>query len=326
MTQQEGGKDTAILIVTYNSAHVIGECLAAAMATKAEILVIDNHSQDRTAEVVRGFPVTLIANGENRGFAGAVNQGVRRTSAPYLLLLNPDAILATEIGTLRDLLRNPGVGAAAGLLTSETGRIQTGFSVRRLPTPAALGFEVLGVNRLFPSNPVNWRFRCFDLDLASDAVIPVEQPAGAFLMFRRQCWEELGGLDERFHPLWFEDVDFCARLKQAGYQILLASQVRAKHTGAHSILNMALEIRQIYWYGNVLRYSSKHFPPRGRKTVCASVIAGAGLRGLGSAILWVVSGRKRQVGVWREVARLAVRCFAGHPGWDEIPKQGGAPN
>ncbi len=324
MTQESPRKDTAILIVTYNSAHEVGACLEAALLTGAEILVIDNASTDATVEAVRAYPVRLIANRDNRGFAGAVNQGVRATEAKYLLLLNPDAVLLTGIGALCEECSRPSVGAAAGLLTGAYGRPQAGFTVRRLPTPLALSFEVLGLNRLFPRNPVNWRFRCFDLQLRGTAVLPVEQPAGALLMFRRECWEELGGFDEQFHPLWFEDADFCARVKGLGKEILLVPRVVAKHVGAHSILNMALEIRRLYWYGSLLRYAAKHFSPSGRKLVCASVFLGAIVRSLSGlpAQRQVQSGRGGAG--WKDVARLAARCFLGQPGWAE-KRNGGAP-
>ncbi len=316
MTQDGCLKDTAIVIVTYDSALEVAGCLEAALRTGAEILVIDNGSRDGTPEVVRRFPVRLIENRDNRGFAGAVNQGVQVTTADYILLLNPDAILLTGIGPLRDACAQPGVGVAAGLLTDSAGIPQAGFTVRRLPTPVALSMEVLGLNRLFPRNPVNWRFRCFDLHLRGTAPVRVEQPAGALFLFRRECWEALGGFDERFHPLWFEDVDFCARLKLSGKAILLVPEVVAKHAGAHSILNMALEIRHLYWYGNLLRYAAKHFARSGRTLVCLSVFLGAILRLLGTAI------QLRGGSVWVKVARLSARCFFGRPGWDGQRKVG----
>ncbi len=303
--------DTAIVIVTYNSARELGACLEAALLTGAKILVVDNASQDETVAVAARYPVELIANPTNRGFAGAVNQGVAASRADFILLLNPDAVLAGGIAPLRSLCKKPGVAAAAGLLTDGSGRPQLGFTARRLPSALALCFEVLGLNRILPRNPVNWRFRCFDMDLRGTAPIRVEQPAGALFMFRRDEWEELGGFDERFYPLWFEDVDFCARLRQRGKAILLSPEVVAKHTGSHSILNMAREIRHLYWYGNLLRYASKHFSPPSRKLVCASVVMGAGLRYLGD----VLSGHKQngETGVWKEVARLAIRSFSGAP-------------
>jgi len=314
MTHDGCLKDTAIVIVTYDSAHEIGGCLEAALRTGAEILVIDNGSRDGTADVVRRFPVRLIENRENRGFAGAVNQGVKATTADYILLLNPDAVLLTGIGPLREACAQPGMGAAAGLLTDSAGIPQAGFTVRRLPTPVALSLEVLGLNRLFPSNPVNWRFRCLDCNLSGTAPVRVEQPAGALFLFRRECWEVLGGFDERFHPLWFEDVDFCARLRLSGKGVLLVPEVVAEHAGAHSILNMALEIRHLNWYGNLLRYAAKHFARSGRNLVCLSVFFGAILRLLGT-FLGMNQGI-RGGSVWVAVARLAARCFFGRPGWD----------
>ena len=311
--------DTAILIVTYNSAEVIGACLEAALRTGAEIWVIDNGSVDTTGAVVARYPVHLILNKLNHGFAGAVNQGVRACQATYLLLLNPDAVLTGGIEKLRTECQSSDIGAVAGMLIGETGLPQAGFTVRRLPTAAILSFEVLGLNRLFPRNPLNWRFRCFDLDLNDTANRVVEQPAGALLMFRRDVWQILHGFDEQFYPLWFEDVDFCVRIQSLGKAILLVPKVTAKHTGAHSILNMALEIRESYWYGNLLKYATKHFSPSERKLVCVSVVLGAVLRFFNG----LPSRGMKDVEVWRSVGQLAIRCFSGRPGW-ENESNGGA--
>src|SRR6185437_7858278 len=154
-------------------------------------------------------------NTENQGFAAAVNQGVRAVDAEYLLLLNPDAKLLTGIDALVDASRQ--FGLAAGKLVDAVGNPQRGFNLRRFPTTASLFFELAGLNRLWPSNPVNREYRCLDRD--PDQGGPVEQPAGAFLMFRRDVWQRLNGFDEQFHPVWFEDVDFCRRAVDAGFQI-----------------------------------------------------------------------------------------------------------
>jgi len=316
MTQGEAANDTAIVIVTYNSAQQIEACLTAAMRAGAGIWVVDNCSHDDSVQRVRAFPVHVIANSENRGFAAAVNQGVQASDAKFILLLNPDAILETGIEELREQCNLPGVAAAAGLLVGPDGAPQRGFTVRRLPTPLALIFENVLLNRIWPGNPVNWRFRCFDLDLSGLGPRRVEQPAGALFMFRRDEWENLGGFDEQFRPLWFEDVDFCARLLGAEKEIRLVPAVTAKHTGAHSILNMALEIRQFYWYGNLLRYSLKHFPALDRKLVCCSVVIGSVLRFWGGVFRG--ANAVEQFQVHRGVVSLAIRCFRGLPGWDAV--------
>jgi GT2 family glycosyltransferase len=236
-------------------------------------VVVDNASSDDTVERIRGRAgVRLIANPDNRGFAAAVNQGAREAGqAEFRLLLNPDACLASPLDNLIEATRR--YGLAAGKLVGEDGRAQTGFTLRRFPTPAALVFELLGLNRMWPGNPVNRRYRYLDRDL--DQPGPVEQPAGAFLMARRDVWERLGGLDERFHPVWFEDVDFCRRAANAGYRIEYVPSVTARHAGGHSVSQLPRRYRAMYWCDSLLKYAVKHFRPLAYRGVCAAVIVSA---------------------------------------------------
>lgn len=269
-------RDLAILVVTYNSALEIEACLEAALATGAEVLVVDNASQDDTAAKVTSLGARLIRNTENVGFAAAVNQAVRATSAPLLLLLNPDAVIERGIECLAAACSMPKAGFAGGKLVDNAGVVQKGFCVRRLPGALALGCEVLLVNRLWRRNPVNWQYRCLGMDYSVPC--EVEQPAGAFLMFRREVWDRLGGFDERFHPLWFEDVDFCRRAREHGFTGFYVPDAVAKHTGAHSLRQISLESRQLYWYGNLLRYASKHFSHVEKGALCLAVVLGSVVR------------------------------------------------
>jgi len=263
----------AAVVVTYNSADCLSECLAAAIRECSEVVVVDNASSDGSAAKARLVPgVRLIANTHNAGFAAACNQGFRAAGAPYVLLLNPDAVLETPLQPLIAALSQPRTGCAAGALTGPDGRPQAGFTVRRFPTPGALAFEALGINRIWPGNPVNRPYRCLDLDLSQAQA--VEQPAGALLMVRRDVWERLGGFDERFAPLWFEDVDFLLRAAQAGFQTWYDPQVRARHAGGHSIGGLKTDVRQAYWYSNLLEFAAKHFSPWWIRAVGGAVIAG----------------------------------------------------
>jgi N-acetylglucosaminyl-diphospho-decaprenol L-rhamnosyltransferase len=243
------------------------------MAPSLTPVVVDNASSDDTVERVRSRTgVRLIANPGNRGFAAAVNQGAREAGQPeFLLLLNPDAFLATPLDNLIEAGRRHGL--AAGKLVGEDGRAQQGFSIRRFPTPAALVFELLGLNRMWPGNSVNRHYRYLDRD--PDQPGPVEQPAGAFLIVRRDVWERLGGLDEQFHPVWFEDVDFCRRAADAGYQIEYVPSVTARHAGGHSVGQVPRSYRAMYWCDSLLRYAVKHFQPLAYRGVCAAVIVSA---------------------------------------------------
>ena len=259
------------VIVTYNSGEVILSCLDALseMAPGVIATVIDNASTDKTVDLVRQRTavnpcVTLVANPENRGFAGAANQGVHQTAGDPILLLNPDVQLRTPLTPLIEACRKHGL--AAGQLTAADGRAQAGFTIRRFPTPASLAFELLGINRLWPRNPVNRHYRYLDRDLNCEGL--VEQPAGAFLMARRDVWERLGGLDEDFHPVWFEDVDFCQRATAAGYGIQYVPQVRGQHLGGHSVRKLPAGRMEVYWYDSLLRYGAKYFRPWPYRGIC----------------------------------------------------------
>jgi GT2 family glycosyltransferase len=291
----------AIVIVTYNSALEIGACLDALTGlSDVEIVVVDNASADGTVAEVRRRGVPLIVSPKNSGFAGGVNKGVRDTTAPLVLLLNPDAIYESGIDALAAEFDDARVGAAGGMLTDARGVPQAGFTVRNLPGPGVLMLETLGLNALFPNNFLNWHYRCSGIDLLQSAI--VEQPAGAFLMFPRQVWENLAGFDERFWPVWFEDVDFCARVRQAGLMVKYNPAARARHAGAHSVGTLSLEIRERYWYGSLLEYASKHFTPTANVGVCLATLLGVCPRAVRA---FPRHGKKAFV-VYGAVGRLAV--------------------
>jgi N-acetylglucosaminyl-diphospho-decaprenol L-rhamnosyltransferase len=302
--------DIGIVIVTYNSAAEIGASLDAALKTGAQVVVVDNASEDATLAEIRRRDVPLIANSSNRGFAAAVNQGFAVCDRTYVLVLNPDAVLAGPLEPLRDACAQPGVAAAGGCLVDSKGRPQVGFMVRRFPTPAALIMEALLLNRVWPRNPVNRRYR--ELDLNPSVACQVEQPAGALLMVRRAVWRETGGFDEAFFPLWFEDVDFCRRVAGRGYRLLYVPAVVAKHTGGHSISRLTVEMRRFYWYRSLLRYSARHFRPFAFRATCLAVVTGSFLRMMAEA---VSQWSPKPLAVYWEVVWFASRCCLF--GWGE---------
>lgn len=265
--------------------------------------MIDNASTDRTVEKVRTFPnVNLVQNRQNRGFAGAVNQAVSSTEADFALLLNPDVTLLTAIDQLVEASAT--YGLSAGKLVDQGGVAQTGFTIRRFPQSSTLAFELLGINRLWPGNPINRRYRYLDRDL--DTGGPVEQPAGAFLMFRREVWEKLGGLDERFHPVWFEDVDFCKRAIENGFRIEYVPQVIASHEGGHSVGQLRAGCRTVYWCASLLTYAAKYFSRWEYRLICLTTVLGS-LPRLGLGVI-----RERSftpASTWFSVVQLAVRRF-----------------
>ena len=291
---------TGVVVVTYNSAEVIERCLDS--CGDLPVVVVDNASHDGTRDLVRRRSgVKLIENAGNRGFAFAVNQGAAVLDAELILILNPDVALTTGIAALESACTSDGAALAGGRLVDEVGSIQSGFTLRRFPMPMTLVFEVLGINRIMPLNPVNRRYRCLDVDLSRPA--EADQPPGALLMFRRDVWQRLGGFDTRFHPIWFEDVDFCKRARNLGLKIQYVPEVTASHRGGHSIAGMNWCCRELCWYASLLRYAFKHFRPYAYRGVSAAVVLGSMFR----AVIGMVRRRSfKPIKVYSKVARLAV--------------------
>jgi len=271
------------------------------MAPHVSTVVVDNASSDRTVDLVRARGgAKLIANEQNRGFAAAVNQGTSEADrGDFILVLNPDTELLTAIEPLVESAGRDGL--AAGRLLDTAGNTQAGFTIRRFPTPLSLAFELLGLNRLWPSNRVNREYRYLDRDLNQPG--PVEQPAGAFLMFRQDVWEKLTGFDEQFYPVWFEDVDFCKKLQEAGYRVFYNPEGVAKHTGGHSVGSLGLEIRELYWYGSLLEYADRHFSRPAFRTTCVAVAVAATLR----AVKGLPHFKSKALEVYGGIAGLALR-------------------
>ena len=269
------------IIVTYNSAAAIEECLRALALQDCEIVVVDNASQDDTVERARAVShdlrLQLITISRNIGFAGGVNQGVRAANGDVLLMLNPDAV--AEAGAIDALLRcftTSKASAVGGALIAESGQPDKGFAFRRLPTLASLMFESLLINQIWPRNPVNRRYRCLDADYSLQQ--PVEQPAGACLAVKREAWDSLGGMDANFYPVWFEDVDFCSRLLASGGMIFYCPDARFRHSGAHSVGQLNFSDKQMFWYRNMVRYATKHFGASSAVLLRLSIFIGMGLR------------------------------------------------
>lgn len=295
-----------VVIVTYNSAECIAPCLQAVTRfADWKIVLVDNASTDATVKVVRQIAphVCLLCNSENRGFAGAVNQGIKGAEGDVVVILNADAIPAEgALERMARLMAGKGVGVVGGSLRKSDGSVERGFTVRRFPTVTSTVAEVLLLNRVWPNNPWNRRYRCLELDYSK--VQEVEQPAGACLAIRRNAWEDVGGFDENFYPVWFEDVDFCRHVRNRGWRILYCPDAVFLHRGGHSVGKLSFRDRQLFWYRNLLRYFAKHHPGWRFQVVRVSIVLGLMMR---SAVA-VAGGRP--AGVSAREALSAYRAAA----------------
>jgi N-acetylglucosaminyl-diphospho-decaprenol L-rhamnosyltransferase len=302
----------SVIVVTYNSGEHIESCVHALASQPCEIVVVDNASQDDTVQRLRELapqiPVELITISRNIGFAAGVNHGVQAAHGDVLLVLNPDAIAEPHaVEAVLNCLQESGAAAIGGVLLEEDGQPARGFAFRRLPTLTSLLCEVLLVNQLWPRNPVNRRYRCLDANYAEAQ--EVEQPAGACLAVRRDAWERLQGMDSAFFPVWFEDVDFCARLIAEGGKIWYCPSARFRHGGAHSVGALSFVDKQTFWYSNMIRYAGKHFAAWKVVALRGGIVLGTALRSLASLLGGKPAGVSvaTAVRVYAHVAAVALR-------------------
>ncbi len=233
----------SVCVVNWNTRDLLRACLQSLYryppSEPIEVIVVDNASADGSAAMVRAeFPqVVLIANSENLGYARGNNQAMQRAQGEFILLLNPDTEVFEDTldNALAFMRAHPDAGAIGAKQLFPDGRVQP--SVRGFPTPANLLFEVSGLARLFPKSRRlgGYRMRWFTYD----AVAEVDQPMATFLMTRRAVIEQVGLMDEAF-PLFFNDVDWCYRIRQAGWKIYFVPRVRILHHGGASTRQVRL--------------------------------------------------------------------------------------
>jgi GT2 family glycosyltransferase len=255
----------SVIIVNWNTKEHLRRCLQSLTQHSAprtphfEIIVVDNASVDGSAETVRReFPhVRLLVNDRNLGYAVANNQGAKIAKGCYLLLLNPDTVVPSEaIARLVEFAEShPDVGIVAPKLVYPDGSLQP--SVRSFPTPMALLFSALRLDRVFPQSRIFGRYRM--TWFRYDQVIEVDQPMASALLVRKEAWERIGGMDETM-PIFFNDVDLCWRLKKAGWRIyFLPDAVIVHHHGASTrLLGIG---KALATHEGLLRFHDKHFRP-----------------------------------------------------------------
>ncbi|MBL7106982.1 MAG: glycosyltransferase family 2 protein [Phycisphaerae bacterium] len=250
----------SIIIVSWNVRADIINCLGSIYKNPSsspfEVILIDNASSDKTVECIQKefSQVVCIANNDNRGFAGANNQGIEIAKGEYLLFLNPDTII--HKGTLDYLVdfmdNNKEAGACGPQLLNEDGSIQR--SVRRFPSfrGALYRFTFLKYFKIFKKDYRNWLARDFD----HKSQIEVDQLMGAALLVRKSITDNIGGFDERYF-MYYEEVDLCCRIKHDGWQIVFLPQVRITHLGGRSSQQIPAA-KRIMMLRSMLKYFRKH--------------------------------------------------------------------
>nr|WP_319493611.1 glycosyltransferase [uncultured Desulfobacter sp.] len=225
----------SILLVLFNQAALTFRCLrsiAAELNIPIEVIVIDNNSQDETSAMIKQISgITYVHNRENINFLKAVNQAAEMACGDHILLLNNDAALLP--GTLANavfrLENDPENGAVGGKIILVDGSLQEAGSI------IWQDGSCLGYGR--QQNPDAPQFQFLRT---------VDYCSGAFLLIRRNLFEELDRFDEAYAPAYYEESDFCMRLTKAGYRVLYDPCVEILHYefGSSASTEQALSLQR----------------------------------------------------------------------------------
>ena len=254
-----------MIVVNYNVREFLRQSLLslrkAVAPLAAEIFVVDNASDDGSVEMIRReFPgVQLIVNRENAGFARANNQALRQASGRFVVLLNPDTVVPEDTFTaIRAFFdKHPETGMVGCKVLNPDGTLQLACR-RSFPTPWVAFTRLSGVSQLFPKS--RWFGRYNLTYLPENETAEVEAISGSFMAVRAQALRQVGLLDERFF-LYGEDLDWCFRMRAAGWKIHYFPGTQIIHFKGESAKQSDLDNLRLF-YQAMGQFVRKHFRPR----------------------------------------------------------------
>jgi GT2 family glycosyltransferase len=314
----------SVIIVSYNTRQMTLDCLRSLYAdldllkTSAEVFVVDNASQDGSADAVRdAYPeVIVIANAENVGFGAANNQAMARATGEFLLLLNSDAFVApgTVSALVACLRERPDCAAVGPRLLNGDGTLQP--SCYRYPSPSRAWFENLWLSAALPRHPVVGDYRRWEHDTERD----VDWVIGACLLVRRAAYEQVGGFDERFY-MYQEETDWQRRMKDQGWKIHFTPAAQATHLGGASGASESARINR-HFFESLDRYEHKHHGLMGLLSLRIAMVIGCFLRGVLWAALLLAVPKRRPVAL-RKVRLYSWLCRRQLTLWHLTPGTAG---
>ena len=308
--------DVSVVIVTYRRPDLVRRCLASLENAETdldlEIVVVDNHGSDGTAELVRSeFPdAVLLEPGENLGFARACNLGVAAASSELLLMLNPDTEVTDHaIDAMVEFDRlHHGAGLVGGRTVSGDGELDPSSCFGRMTLWSLFCFAS-GLSAAFSGSGVfdpvslgNWQ---------RDTVREVGVVTGCLLLARRSVWQTLGGFDEDYF-MYAEDADLSWRAWSAGYRPAITPEATiVHHLGASSTDTAS---RLVMRNTGVSTYIRKRWRPPWRQLALAMFAMGVLVRSVGYGIAArLAPGLAPEAEKWAEVWRLRNSWLPGYP-------------
>ncbi|MBN1956025.1 MAG: glycosyltransferase family 2 protein [Anaerolineae bacterium] len=267
MYQNPPDQTLAVVIVSWNVRELLAACLRSLLADldrsglEAAVWVVDNASADGTPGMVAAeFPaVRLIASDENLGFAAGNNRALQAfsSSPPYIWLLNPDTEVqpGATAALVAALESHPGAGVAGAKLLYPDGSLQQ--SAFRFPGLGQLAFELFALPPRFYDSPLNGRYpqRLYD----RPTPFPVDHPLGAAMMVRAKAVARVGLLDAGYH-MYCEEIDWCWRMRRAGWPALCAPAARVVHHAGQSTAQVPIPSFVNLWTSRAQLYRRYHGP------------------------------------------------------------------
>ena len=264
--------DLAIIIVSYNTCDLLCSCLRSVYAgggAQAQMWVVDNASSDGSPDMVRAdFPqVHLVCLGSNVGFAAANNVALRglcldsAEAAPgspeYVLFLNPDTeVTGDALSRLPEFLRTtPRAGVVGAALVYPDGGFQ--HSAFRFPTLWQIWFDFFAWPGRFVESPLNGRY--VRAEYASGQPFLIDHPLGAACATRAQVVRQVGLMDERFF-MYAEEIDWCMRVRRAGWDIYCLPSATVVHHAGGSTRRYRRHMDEALWRSR-FRLFEKHYSP-----------------------------------------------------------------
>ncbi len=255
--------DLSIIIVSWNVCKYLAACLdsirhsiqANAGSLKLEVIVVDSASTDGTTAMLKElYPwVKLLPQAENIGFTRGNNLGLAAACGRYVMLLNPDTeIVGDALSRMARILDEmPTVGIVGPHTLNTDGTTQS--TRRRFPTLTTALFETPSLQPYTPQKELD---RYHVSDIQDSATADVDWIQGSALMARRQVYEQIGPFDEKY-VMFYEEVDWCKRARQATWRVFYAGDADIIHHGGRST-DQVVAFKHIYYQQSKLRYFQKY--------------------------------------------------------------------
>jgi N-acetylglucosaminyl-diphospho-decaprenol L-rhamnosyltransferase len=281
----------SVVLVTYESAEDLAACVAtlpaAAGPHELEVVVVDNASRDGSAEIARGLGIKVLENPANLGLSRAIDRGAAATAAPWLLLVNPDTRLGP--GSLARMLATAGADPATGcvgphLRNSDGTEYPTG---RRFPS-ILVGALHAALGTVWQGNPATRHYHMRDVDRSRP--LQVDWVSGACMLVRRDAYEAAGRYDAGYF-MYFEEMDFCLRLRRAGWRVVYDPGAEVTHILGGS--TRSAPYRKVWnHHRSALRFYCRRYARDPRVLLAPLVALFLAARGLASLARTAVARRR----------------------------------